>query len=682
MLEYRKDIDGLRALAILPVVLFHLDLDVFSGGFIGVDVFFVISGYLITSIVIHQIGNDNFSIIDFYDRRIRRILPAYFFICGIFSIFGFLLLMPEDLESFGKSLIYTSIFISNHLFSKSVNYFDTSLETSPLLHIWSLSVEEQFYVIWPLFLVLGCRYLTFKHLKYLAIIIFAISLAASEYFLKSHPKLSFFLLPFRAWELGLGTLLAMNIFPSIKTRWINEVFYALGLGVIIGAIFYLSPEKSFPGLNAIMPCLGAALVIYAGTNTQTVSSNLLTLKPIVLMGLISYSLYLWHWPFIILSKYVRTELLPHETAIIFGLSITLSYFSWKYIETPFRKRKSSKASDQAIPVRQKERLPKSILAAVALSILFFSVGFTFEKTEGLKWRFNNIAKLQDAKEFQPLTKICLNDLKRLEIEGGLEQSDCIVGIKNKNYDAILFGDSHANHYAPAVNSWASQNGLSVLQLSLGGCLPFFGDLQRVNRKVKKTERCRLFKEKVLGILQKKFKTIRLVIFAGRWSLYTETDRGTNKGGRIFLIDSLDNTLSRKNSRRVFKKGLKNTVDIVKSLGMDIWVLGQIPFNKDPDCMFKLNLPIQKVFPLYKKSKCGRTDRAYVENRTSFANQLFLEISQTDPGINYFSPINYLCSQGFCFSSFEGNPLYRDNNHLNYYGGKYMARFFDFKPFQN
>lgn len=301
-LRYRPDIDGLRAVAVLAVVLFHAGISSISGGFVGVDVFFVISGFLITTIIVKEIRRGDFSLTVFYERRIRRILPAFFVVMLFSAVVAYSLLLPQDFENFGKSLVAASLSVSNLLFWRESGYFDSTAELKPLLHTWSLGVEEQFYLFFPLLLMFIARFFKQRWTLWIVLIAFS-SLLLSAWGAKHQPSATFYLLPTRAWELALGGLLAMGGVPPIHQRFWREIEALLGLGLIVWGISALTPESSFPGLNALYPCLGAALVIHAGSSGPSMVGNVLSWRPLVLIGLISYSLYLWHWPLLVFAKY-------------------------------------------------------------------------------------------------------------------------------------------------------------------------------------------------------------------------------------------------------------------------------------------------------------------------------------------------------------------------------------------
>lgn len=336
MPEYRADIDGLRAIAILPVVFFHAGFGFAQGGFVGVDVFFVISGYLITSLVHREMLAGEFSLARFYERRVRRLFPALFAMLSACAVVAAWLLLPQDLRYFGGSLFATTLFSSNIFFWLEAGYFDVAAERKPLLHTWSLAVEEQFYLLFPFFLLLVLRYLPRRLVAVIGAVT-VVSLLTSEWMLRNSDSAAFYLAPFRAWELGLGASLAL-IAP--RTRHDNryaEAFAWLGLALISASVAAFSWQTPFPGLHALVPAVGAALVIWSGSRASTHAARILSARPLVFTGLISYSLYLWHWPLLVFARHFAIrELTAAERLGVLLASVVLAMASWRYIERPFR----------------------------------------------------------------------------------------------------------------------------------------------------------------------------------------------------------------------------------------------------------------------------------------------------------------------------------------------------------
>lgn len=336
VLKYRPEIDGLRALAVLPVILFHAGFEWFSGGFIGVDVFFVISGYLITTILLEDIEADRFSVLDFYERRARRILPALFFMLAACIPFAWKLMLPGQLVDFSQSLIAVSLFASNIYFWRESGYFDSETEEAPLLHTWSLAVEEQYYLLFPIFLMLAWRFGKRK-VFWSLILLTLLSLLISEWGWRHKPTANFYLSPTRAWELLIGSLSAFILRNSGMKK--NGGLAFLGLAAIAYATFNFDKFTPFPSVYTLVPVFGTMLLIlYA--HEETLTGRLLSTRVLVGVGLISYSAYLWHQP---LFAFARIGVVGNPTAsflsILSLLSLVIAFFSWKYVEAPFREKK-------------------------------------------------------------------------------------------------------------------------------------------------------------------------------------------------------------------------------------------------------------------------------------------------------------------------------------------------------
>lgn len=344
-MTYRPEIDGLRALAVIPVIFFHAGFGTFSGGFVGVDVFFVISGYLITSIILSEMDDGRFSLVSFYERRARRILPALFVVLLVCLPLAWHLLMPSDMIGFAKSLIAVSLFSSNILFWSESGYWDTASELKPLLHTWSLAVEEQYYLLFPLFLMLTWH-LRKRWILSMLLVIAGISLAVAHWGAYHRPSPAFFLLPTRGWELALGAAVAFFFIYRgqatdriLSHRAVSEPLSLAGLLMIAYAVVFFDDHTPFPSLYTLVPTLGAGLIVVCASG-GTWTGRALSSPPFVGIGLISYSAYLWHQP---LFAFARHTTFPEPGrsmfALLIMLTLVLAYLSWKLVETPFRNRR-------------------------------------------------------------------------------------------------------------------------------------------------------------------------------------------------------------------------------------------------------------------------------------------------------------------------------------------------------
>lgn len=343
-MQYRREIDGLRAIAVLSVVFFHAGFKGFGGGFVGVDVFFVISGYLITSIIVGEKLAGGFSFLRFYERRARRILPALFLVVVATIPFAWLWMLPGDMKDFAQSVAFVSFFSSNILFWKESGYFDTVTELKPLLHTWSLAVEEQYYLIFPLLLLLLLRKGRRWAMIGLSLLCVASFVAAQTGSLKN-PVKTFYLLQTRGWELLIGALISLYVYgrqiawgrSDAATRAINEAGGLLGLALIVAAIVFFDETTPFPGVYALLPTFGAGLIILCASQ-ETWVGRVLGWKVPVGIGLISYSFYLWHQPLFALGRYIDPDITWYELLMLAGLAGVLATLSWRYVERPFRDR--------------------------------------------------------------------------------------------------------------------------------------------------------------------------------------------------------------------------------------------------------------------------------------------------------------------------------------------------------
>jgi peptidoglycan/LPS O-acetylase OafA/YrhL len=472
-LDYRPDIDGLRAIAVLSVLAFHTGVLHMGGGFIGVDVFFVISGYLISSIVFAEIAQSRFSIVAFYERRIRRIFPALLALFFVLTIFAAVFLLPGELDDYGKSLIAATLSFSNFYFWQQSGYFDLH-NSSLLLHTWSLAVEEQFYILFPIFLVI-VRRLFPQRMRLAVIILFFVSLASSVVTVSLSRDTAFYMPYTRAWELLIGTLLSLGVFPKLRSVWSRNLVALLGIGMILFACFFYSRLILFPGLSALLPCIGCALVIGAGVEGRSIVYSVLAWRPFVFLGLISYSLYLWHWPVIMVyrmgifdvsawfERAYSGKLAPDrfDHILEIGVSLILAILSWRFVEQPFRKGRLRFAGPRLFA-----------LAAIAM-LCFVAFSAVVIESGGWKGRFSQAtlrpasflekAELQRDEAAQRLGSCFLQSSFGVT---SFDYKHCLVqNPSQKNY--LLLGDSHAAAIWPALKS--SFSGINVMQVNIAAC---------------------------------------------------------------------------------------------------------------------------------------------------------------------------------------------------------------------
>jgi len=341
-MDYRREIDGLRAIAVLSVILFHAGFEIFSGGFLGVDVFFVISGFLITQILLRDIIRQRFSIISFYERRARRILPALFFVICVTIPAALVLMQPEQLVDYAQSLVAVTFFASNFLFWHESDYFGATSEEKPLLHTWSLGIEEQYYLFFPILLALCWnrgRNFTF----WVIVIMTSASLLLTNVVRPIDASANFYLAPTRFWELGVGSLAAFFSERNPTSR--SDLFSTVGLAALIGSMATATDLTPTPSFLTTIPVFGTALILLFAKE-GTLVARLLSFKGFTAIGLISYSAYLWHQPIFAFSRMHAIEPAPQAMVLLSILSLLLAVFTWRFVETPFRNR--TKVSSAAI----------------------------------------------------------------------------------------------------------------------------------------------------------------------------------------------------------------------------------------------------------------------------------------------------------------------------------------------
>ena len=457
-MKYRAEIDGLRAVAIIPVLLFHAGFQAIGGGFIGVDVFFVISGYLITGIIFDEIRAGTYSIWKFYGRRARRILPALFAMCLACLVPAWMWMLPEEFESFSASLLSVIGFGSNFFFWSKTGYFDTAGTLKPLLHTWSLAVEEQFYIILPLLLWLLRTWPPVKIAGVIAILCL-VSLGLSQVWSESQPDANFYLLPTRFWELAIGALIALGwrggAFPG---KWAGEALAMLGLAAIVYAALAFNETTPTPSAFTLLPVLGTALIImFAGASTLV--GRLLSLRLLVAVGLISYSLYLWHQP---LFAFARIRLVDGVSdAVNFAILVAvfpIAYASWRFIEQPFRGRGPAWTP----------KLAGLTVTPLIVLIAFGSLGIaTGGLPARLDKRVNELASWSEDKNRQD-DKCHSNPRRTIPLA-----KSCDYG-SPEPHRVVLLGDSHANQLAPLLARELEARGAGMLQMTYAGCLPAQG----------------------------------------------------------------------------------------------------------------------------------------------------------------------------------------------------------------
>lgn len=458
--SYRPEVDGLRAVAVLPVVLYHAGLGC-PGGFVGVDVFFVISGYVISSLILREVAAGTFSLVPFWERRIRRILPALGMMVAAVLVAGWLFYLPEDLEHLAKSVLAQPLMAANFFFWRSgIGYFHASSDVQPLLHTWSLAVEEQFYLFFPLVLTFLVRRRpgSWRHwILGMAVISLVVCVATSSSV--SYLSAAFYLLPSRAWELLVGALLAMHGGWMPASRRMQEAAGTLGLALIAWPVAAYSEQTRFPGLAALLPCLGAALVIASSEGRASLVGRFLSWRPIVFVGLISYPLYLWHWPVLTFAKYLDGQVVESSMVLRLGLmlaSLGLAVLSWKFVETPFRQR------------RWLGGRRGLFLFAGVTSGLFLGLGGAAFLNRGFPERFPaHIQAFSRARTHRAFEEQV--DLERAKAGRFVELGS--AAHRSQPVHVFVWGDSHAKAIAPALDMLCREYAQRGMLAAHGGTAP-------------------------------------------------------------------------------------------------------------------------------------------------------------------------------------------------------------------
>lgn len=662
--DYRPDIDGLRAIAIVPVILFHYGFSVFSGGYVGVDVFFVISGYLITKVILDDISAGKFSITNFYERRIRRILPALCAVVLATAMAAWWLLTSREMVRFGTEVLHSSIFSTNFLFFRKGGYFEDTSNMRLLLHTWSLSVEEQFYIFMPLLMFWGMR-LFRARLPIVLAAMMAASWLYSAYAVYHFPSSAFYLLPSRAWELLCGSLLAMGVVPKIGRRWGRELVSTAGLAMIAVAVFGFSNATPFPGAAATLPCLGTvALISSANFIRPTLMQTILSLRPLMWTGRISYSLYLWHWPLLALAKfYLLRDPNPAETYALIAATLVLSIATYFLVEQPFRKK-------QIMAGRRR------LFAAAAIALMAMGgFGAAAEKSHGFPQRMNDQALRYEEMtgNRDPRDDACMN-LPADKIRAGQACSFGTPG--NGAPDFVVWGDSHGGALMPAFEALSAQYGVWGLMFSRADCPPLLG--VTVSQSQIPDAVCTDVNDAAIAMI--KSHSIRTVFLVARWALYAEgyPSIGVDAGqSPIFLSDSGRAARTNDENKPIFAAGLTRTLEQLQAAGISVYAvedapeaLVDVPNALATDAMLgRSDLPLEP-------------DWQFTQLRQSWVNHLFAD-AQARHRLSIVPIPDLLCDTQRCMIERDGVALYGDNHHLSVAGALYVKPEFDaaFKQIQ-
>lgn len=646
-MKYRSEVDGLRAVAVVPVILFHGGIGLFSGGFVGVDVFFVISGYLITTIIIDDMERGRFSLAHFYERRARRILPALLFVAFACVPFAWAWLMPSDLKDFAQSLVAAATFSSNILFWRESGYFAAEAELKPLLHTWSLAVEEQFYILFPLLLMLVWRFGRRLLLAILALG-FVVSLAAAHWGSTNMPTATFFLLPTRGWELLIGAFAAfwLQHRPMPFGPGTQNVLSLAGLGMIVYSIFFFDSATPFPSLYALVPTVGAVLIILCAA-PHTIAARLLSLRAMVGIGLVSYSAYLWHQPIFVFARhrfYYDTHEIPLLVALVLSAAaLPLAYLTWRFIETPCRDRRFGTRS-------------QVFAASVAGMVAVGAVGVAGHVQNGFPDRLAPAAA-QFAEGTPRDFGICF--------ENGAE--GCLLGAPGGTPTVAIVGDSHSAVLQSAFDAALREAGLTAWAASNPWCAPLLGV---GTDHIGKNPDCREITadafERVLSDPE-----IGVVVLVAEWAVFTSGIRWGDTT-TAFYTDAASDEETLAENARVFARGLDATLAALRGAGKKIVLVHPVP-------EFEFKIPQTIVMDLHFNDALGTRaslSRAAYEARNDAVFTAFADI-ETGDDLLVVEVADLFCDTAACTPIDGDRLLYFDDNHVSQAGaGRIVGRVVD------
>ncbi|EOV0647717.1 acyltransferase family protein [Cronobacter turicensis] len=621
-IRYRADVDGLRALAVMLVFFYHLKIEAFSGGFVGVDVFFVISGFLITGIVIRGIDNNSFTLVDFFNRRIKRIVPNVLVVSTCTVIAGWFLLMPADYSSLIGSYLSTALYAANFYFWNITSaYFSSASEEMPLLHMWSLAVEEQFYFIWPVLLLIFYKTFHGKHLGSFALGLSLVSFTVSQHISLNDAGYAYYMLHTRSGGLLLGAALALMHREYEWARNFNSwVAVALGTALILWASLTINSMSVFPGINSAIPSFGAFLVIAGGSGFgNNFFSKIYSTKPMVWIGLISFSIYLWHWPIIAFCNYMGiTESWVVKSAVLIS-TIILAYLSLKLIENPVRK--SSLTFLQSF---------------IAINIIFVIISFSAyhvsSKTNGFDTRKNKFISAEKLDLSYPGIDNGWCHVRadgKTNIPFSESLANCYIGDKSSDKLALFVGDSNAGHYSPFVDEMGKQAGVKIKQLTTSSCWPTmeetpFGENPEV---------CKKFR-----------KIIKKEIASGKYT-YIIVGNNWERAAPYYSYKTFD---------------YKSLFDFYSSNAKKVILLSQMPeWKKNP-------------VTCYERGQCGPNDEFPIFKDFYPASKILKEQASRYDNFVIVDP-SYLMKRDGVFSPFAmGYLMYHDAGHMSISGMRWVA----------
>lgn len=631
-IKYRPDIEGMRAIAVISVLLFHMGLTAVPGGFVGVDVFFVISGFLITQDIHNRVSTGRFDILEFYLRRVRRIFPSLFVVLFFSTIAAAIILLPTELEKYGKSVIGASLSFANIVFYKADNYFGAASEETPLLHTWSLGVEEQFYLFWPLVIIVSAKVFGRLGVKLILVAIVVGSLTLSQVLLASDPTFSFYMLPARAWELALGGFLGLcGTFGFRLPKLAGAAFTLLGILLIGYAIFVFSRSTPFPGFYALVPCAGAALIIYGG-QIDNPASRLICNSTMRYVGRISYPLYLVHWPIIVFSALAS----PAEVSLVMKLFQIVAMFIaadvlYRFVEPMFRK----------VPATRFKIRFWAPAAAVPTAVAIM-VGLLMLASHGWPSRRPMPIWVTEARsEYINFQKNpCLMRGATLATS-----SNCEIGDPERKPTLVLWGDSQATQLIPAFRRVAEAGGYSALIVTKAGCAPIHNVTMLPSSEMRST--CKKFNEAALARIEA-IPHLKAVILSGAWKTYVS--------GQAFLTDG-SSPRSVANSRSILRARVASLSGRLDAKGAKLIVMGIAPTGANRAFSCASRAAYRGIDP----APCS--DGIYqdaVQNE-----KILFDALGSDKAAAFVSYLPAICSNGtHCGVTYGDKYNLLDNNHIS------------------
>lgn len=612
--KYRSDIDGLRAVAVIAVFVHHLNSTLLPGGYVGVDIFFVISGFLITSQVFAEVREGRFSLKQFYQRRINRIVPALVTVLLACVIVGAFVLSPADLMRLNASALYSLMGVSNlYIWVKYGNYFAADASEAPLLHTWSLGIEEQFYVIWPLLVLLVYRVAP-RHLLLTLGLGVLLAVGLSEYATGVFATASYYLLPTRFFELMLGGWLGIYLQQPRRIGALQAAVCSAAGYLLIGhSLVTLGADAPFPGLNALWPCLGAALLIYAGAG-QT-RSRLLSCRPMVFVGLISYSLYLWHWPLIAYLNYLEVPMTVGVACAVVALAVGLAWLSWRFVEVPWRR--SGVRLGFARVFSRRFAVPALGLALLA--------GVTHQ-LEGFPQRFSPKVERLEAMTLNKPAEIRHGCHVANALYSAEPDNDCRLGADKTAIDGILVGDSFANHFTGMVDILARPDNISLMDYTIDYCLPVLGYSGGMPPVY--ADHCASRNARVFDLIE--HNRYRYVVLAGSWPRDEAAEGIIEASIRLAVEHS----------------------------GQVIVILNNQPIDKAATC------PVRRLMFDFERP-CDTTE--------SSRPQYWTQIRAKFPQVRFIDPNKVICQGHRCSPLIDDKLLYLDNAHLNEVGSRFIGQ---------